>query len=183
MVNLLPMWISALFKGAGDRLKKTSTGLFFIINKNDLAAVRKNWKKKKHQRFPERFCFDLKNYTLKIQTMLRMDKVRAHTLFSSLILLQKTHRLRVLTAGTSSVRDFGQSALDGVQNPAAQSTHQHMVCTLEAPLGESLPGEPSVWWSRWRMDELKKGHMVGSNQTDRCHTQSESWTAVRFWRH
>lgn len=138
--------------------------------------------KNNHQRFPERFCFDLKNYTLlltlKIQGMLRMDKVRAHTLFSSLILLQKTHRLRVLSAATSSVRHFGQSALDGVRNPAAQSTHQHMVCTLEAPLGGSLPWKPSVWWSRWLTDKLKKGHMVGRNQTDRCYKQSESWTAV-----
>lgn len=104
-----------------------------------------------------------------------MDKVRAHTLFSSLILLQKTHRLRVLSAGTSvfhsrvlmsSVHDFGQSALDGVHDPAAQSTHQHMVCTLEVPLGVSLPCKPSVLWSRWLMDKLKKGHVVRSNQAD-----------------
>lgn len=48
MVNLLPMWISAIFKGAGGRLNKTSTGLFFIINKNDLPAVQKELKKKKN---------------------------------------------------------------------------------------------------------------------------------------
>lgn len=39
LVNLLPKWISAVFKEAGERLNKARTGLFFIINNNSLPAV------------------------------------------------------------------------------------------------------------------------------------------------
>lgn len=84
---MLPKCISAVFKEAGERLNKTWTGLFFIIKNNDLPAVR-NIKDS-----AKRFCLDMKNYTLlftlKIQSMLRIDKVRARTLSESLILLRK----------------------------------------------------------------------------------------------
>lgn len=98
MVNLFPKQISAVFKGGGKGLNKTWTGLLFIIKNNDLPAIRN--KLKKTSKFPgERFCLDMKNcpllFTLTIEGMLRIDKVRARTLFSSVILLQKTYRLRV----------------------------------------------------------------------------------------
>lgn len=101
----MPKWIAAVFKGAGERLNKTWTGLLFIIKSNDLPDKTET-SLKKHQRFPgERFCLDMKNctllFTLTIRGMLRIDKVRARTLFSSLILLQKTRRLRILSAGSS----------------------------------------------------------------------------------
>lgn len=134
MVNLSPKWISTVFKGAGERLNKTWTGLFFIIKNNDLPAVMKQVVKN-IKVFPgERFCLDTKKctllFTLTIQGMLRIDKVRARTLFSSLILLQKTHFCRKFGLLQScwsvlmcSVHDSGQSALVCVHNPASQPTY------------------------------------------------------------
>lgn len=133
MANLLPKWIPAVFK-------ETWTGLFFIKKEEQCPSSCQKQVRKQHLKLPgERFSSDMKNYTLlftlTIQGMLQIDKVRARTLFLILntgpentqaegLICRKPRLLQSRRSVLMcSVHDLSQSALVCVYNPAAQSTH------------------------------------------------------------